>query len=162
MPWRAGLIALGLAGVLGGADAAQAMQCKPAYPEFCAGCAEVEGAFAGAPADLAIVRGRAVWTPLYAAYFHDCPDQARAFLERGADPNLGGDHGDMLSTIVLWDRLAEDRRLDWARLLLDHGARLDFVARDGVGVRARLTREAAGRPDVARLWRAIRAHPDGS
>lgn len=163
MPRRAGLIGLALAAAaaLGWAPDGGAMQCKASYPEFCATCADIASVYRDEPVDLAVVRGRAVWTPLYAAYFHDCPDQARAFLQRGADPNVGGDHGDLLGTVALWDRFAEDRRGDWLALLAAHGARLDFVGRDGMTAEARIEAAAAERPDVARLLADLRALMDG-
>lgn len=130
---------------------AEALQCSQRYPEACVSCAETQAAFQSHLNDRPRLRGRAVWTPVYAAYFHDCLDLARRWLEQGQAGSNGGDENDLLATVVIWDRFEYDYRRAWAELLVKHGATLEHAGLDGVTTRERLIRAAAGDHDVARL-----------
>lgn len=130
---------------------ASALQCSASFPEVCQSCVEVDAAFRARPDLPPRQRGKAIWTPLYAAYFHDCYALARRYLDRGQSPSLGGDEGDLLATIVLWDRFDYTYRRAWAKMLVEHGANLDATGLDGRTTRDRLTQSAANDPDIARL-----------
>lgn len=130
----------------------QALQCSPRFPEACQSCSELERAFRHHLFGKPVQRARAVWTPIYAAYFHDCADLARNWLNQGASAFSGGEQGDLLATVVMWDRFGYTHRRDWAKLLVDHGASLDHKGLDGVTTGARLqSAAAAGDGTVARL-----------
>jgi len=130
----------------------QALQCSPRFPEACLSCRDIERAFRQHLSDKPVLRARAVWTPIYAAYFHDCFDLAQGWLKQGVSASRGGEQDDLLATIVLWDRFGYVHRRDWAKLLVDHGARLDHKGLDGMTTGARLrSAAAAGDGTVARL-----------
>lgn len=144
-----------LAGMVA-APPANALQCSARFPEVCQSCAEVEAVFRARPDLPPRQRGHAVWTPLYAAYFHDCYALAQRYLDRGQSPSLGGNEGDLLATIVQWNRFDYTYRRAWARMLVAHGAGLDTTGLDGLTTRERLTQAAANDPDIARLLGDIR------
>lgn len=116
----------------------QSRLCSVAYPEHCKNCAALADIYKHADANTRTIRGRAVWTPLYAAYFKDCPDLAKRLLERGAHPSIGGGEGDLLATVVSWDRFEFDKHVAWVRLLVAKGASLDKPKINGKTPRQRL------------------------
>lgn len=136
----------------------QALQCSLRFPEACLSCSELERAFRHHLFEKPVTRAKAVWTPIYAAYFHDCADLARSWLNQGASASSGGEQSDLLATVVLWDRFGYVHRRDWAKLLVDHGATLDHKGLDGVATGARLqSAAAAGDGTVARLLANIQS-----
>ena len=146
-------LALGLAIVA--PRPAEALKCSSRYPEACVTCEQVRGAYENVGMDRAERRGRAVWTPVYTAYFHDCPALAEVFLRDGASPALGGAEGDLLGTVVLWQRFDPDVRLAWARKLIDHGATLEHRGLDGLETGERLRLAAETDQDVREILRMI-------
>ena len=134
---------------------AGALQCSTRYPEACGTCEQVARIYRNAGMDRAVQRGRAIWTPVYAAYFHDCPAVAEDFLRDGASPALGGAEGDLLGTVILWPRFEPETRAVWARRLIDHGARLDHRGLDGLETGERLRRAAETDQDAADILRMI-------
>lgn len=93
-------------------------------------------------------RGLTLWTPLYSAYFKNCPDLFESLLKAGASPMEGGTKGDLITTIATWPRFGSDERLKWLRLLISYGASLDALAMDGVSPRTKLEALAHDRADV--------------
>lgn len=131
---------------------ASALSCSAQNPDQCGTCNALRGAYQGADiVNAKVVRGRSVWTPLYAAYFKDCPDLAQAFLSDGANPAVGGMEGDMLATVISWDRWEVNKRAAWVRMLIRAGARLDQPKITGQTTRERLRDRYGPREDIVTL-----------
>lgn len=150
----AGLTALSLAGLLSVAQPtpATALECDDKNPDYCATCEELRRAYSGQDVStFKQVRGRSVWTPLYAAYFKNCMDLATAYLSRGAHPAIGGMEGDMLASVISWDRWEVPERAQWVRLLVQAGARLDSPKITDRTTRERLMGDYGPRDDIMQL-----------
>lgn len=147
-----GATALLMAVLAGTPQPASALSCSAQNPDRCSTCDALRGAYQGEDVSTTkIVRGRSVWTPLYAAYFRDCPDLAQAFLSDGANPAVGGMEGDMLATLISWDRWEVKKRAAWVRMLVRAGARLDSPKITGQTTRERLNDRYGPREDIVTL-----------
>lgn len=155
LPLAVGTVLLALALLTLTPRPAEALKCSTRYPEVCSTCDQVADIYRNFGMDRAVQRGRAVWTPVYTAFFHDCSAVADAFLRAGASPVLGGAEGDLLGTVVIWPRFTRETRIAWARRLIDHGARLDHRGLDGLETGERLRRAAETDQDVAEILRVI-------
>jgi len=182
------LLAVFAVSILEGGDA-RALECDERNPDYCDTCEDVRRAYSGQDVNLVHVRGRSVWTPLYSAYFRDCPELAQSYLSRGARPQVGGMHvrgrsvwtplysayfrdcpelaqsylsrgarpqvggmeGDMLATVISWDRWEIPQREQWVRMLINAGARLDEPPITQRTTRERLMQEYGHRQDVLQL-----------
>ena len=151
---RLGVMAIaGLALWLGAAmgTPALALTCNVNNPDNCRTCEDVRKAYSGQDFNVRAIRGRAVWTPVYTAYFKDCFDLAQRYVSFGADPRVGGMEGDMLATVISWDRFEIPERSKWVKMLVDAGARLDSPPISGRSTRDRLLQEYGPRPDIVQL-----------
>jgi len=144
------LLAVFAVSILQGGDA-RALECDERNPDYCDTCEDVRRAYSGQDVNLVHVRGRSVWTPLYSAYFRDCPELAQSYLSRGARPQVGGMEGDMLATVISWDRWEIPQREQWVRMLINAGARLDEPPITQRTTRERLMQEYGHRQDVLQL-----------
>ncbi|MEQ8441558.1 MAG: hypothetical protein RIM33_03170 [Alphaproteobacteria bacterium] len=129
----------------------RALECDERNPDYCTTCEEVRRAYSGQDVNITQVRGRSVWTPLYAAYFRGCLELAQSYLERGALPQIGGMEGDMLATVISWDRWEVPERGEWVELLVNAGARLDEPPITQRTTRERLMQEYGQRQDIMQL-----------
>jgi hypothetical protein len=131
---------------------AAALSCSIENPDRCGTCNALRGAYAGQDVSATkVVRGRSVWTPLYAAYFRDCPDLAQAYISDGAHPAVGGMEGDLLATVISWDRWEVNKRAAWVRMLVRAGAKLDQPKITGQTTRERLRDRYGPREDIVTL-----------
>lgn len=130
---------------------AQALECNDQNPDYCSKCEDLDKAYKGKDINSILVRGRSVWTPLYAAYFRDCPKIAVRYLELGANPAVGGMEGDMLATVISWDRWEVEQRSLWVKMLVLAGARLDAPPITKRTTRERLMQEYGKRDDIMAL-----------
>lgn len=151
-PIGAGLACAGF--LLTAPPEAHALKCNTKNPDSCETCEELAKAYGNEYKNAKVVRGRSVWTPLYAAYFKNCPNLATTFLQGGAHPAVGGMEGDMLATVISWDRFEVEERSKWVLMLIRAGARLDSPAITGKTSRQRLMTIVAdygGRDDILQL-----------
>lgn len=131
---------------------AAALECNDKNPEVCQTCDDLRKAYSGADiTTIRSVRGRSVWTPLYAAYFKDCYDLAQSYLQQGTHPAIGGAEGDLLATVIGWDRFEVEERSKWVRLLVQFGAKLDSPPITNRTSRQRVLDEYGQRNDVMQL-----------
>ena len=130
---------------------AQALVCNVNNPDACKTCEDVRKAYSGQDFNVRAIRGRAVWTPVYTAYFKDCFDLATRYVNFGADPRIGGMEGDMLATVISWDRFDVPERSKWVKILVDAGARVDGPPISGRSTRDRLMQEYGPRQDIMQL-----------
>lgn len=130
---------------------AAALECNSKNPDVCGTCEELRKAYSGTDVNTRAVRGRSVWSPLYAAYFKNCQDLALRFLEAGAHPAVGGMEGDLLATVISWDRWEVPERAIWVQILVRAGARLDSPPITQRTTRQRLMQEYGPRPDIVEL-----------
>jgi hypothetical protein len=130
---------------------AVALECNDQNPDYCTKCEDLEKAYKGKDVNSILVRGRSVWTPLYAAYFRDCPKIAVRYLELGANPAVGGMEGDMLATVISWDRWEVEKRSLWVKMLVLAGAKLDSPPITKRTSRERLMQEYGKRDDIMAL-----------
>lgn len=128
-----------------------ALACSVNNPDACRTCEEVRKAYSGQDFNVRAIRGRAVWTPVYTAYFKNCFDLAARYVSFGADPRIGGMEGDMLATVISWDRFDVPERSKWVKILVDAGARLDSPPISGRTTRDRLMQEYGPRDDIMQL-----------
>lgn len=133
------------------AQPAQALECSDQDPDYCMKCEDLDKAYKGKDMNAILVRGRSVWTPLYAAYFRDCPKLAVRYLELGANPAVGGMEGDMLATVISWDRWEVEQRSLWVKMLVLAGAKLDAPPITKRTTRERLMQEYGKRDDIMTL-----------
>ncbi|MDW3203965.1 MAG: hypothetical protein R8L07_00365 [Alphaproteobacteria bacterium] len=146
----AGLL-LGLSVLTGPKDAA-ALECNEKNPDICATCEDLRKAYSGADIkSVRQIRGRSVWTPLYSAYFKDCPELATRYISMGAHPAIGGMEGDMLASVISWDRWEVPKRAEWVVMLVKAGARLDRPPITDRTTRQRLMQEYGQRDDIMAL-----------
>lgn len=142
---------LGLVAFTDGRDAA-ALECNEKNPDICTTCEELRKAYSGGDIkSIRQVRGRSVWTPLYAAYFKDCPELAARYLGMGVHPAVGGMEGDLLATVISWDRWEVPKRAEWVQMLVRGGARLDSPPITDRTTRQRLMQEYGQRDDIMAL-----------
>lgn len=146
----AGLL-LGLFAVIDARDAT-ALECNAKNPDICGTCEELRKAYSGSDIKtVRQIRGRSVWTPLYSAYFKDCPDLAARYIGMGAHPAIGGMEGDMLASVISWDRWEVPKRAEWVQMLVKAGARLDRPPITDRTTRQRLMQEYGQRDDIMAL-----------
>ncbi len=132
---------------------AQALECSLTDPDYCVKCLDIEKLYKGRDINHRTVRGRSVWSPLYAAYFRDCPEVAVRFIQLGAHPAIGGMEGDLLATVISWDRWEVEKRSVWVKMLVLGGARLDSPPITNRTTRDRLMQEYGPRDDISALIR---------
>ncbi len=73
------------------------------------------------------------------------------YLELGANPAVGGMEGDMLATVISWDRWEVEQRSLWVKMLVLAGARLDAPPITKRTTRERLMQEYGKRDDIMAL-----------
>lgn len=131
---------------------ALALECDDKNPDYCGTCEELRRAYSGRDvSSFKQVRGRSVWTPLYAAYFKNCMELASKFIQSGAHPAIGGMEGDMLASVISWDRWEVPERAKWVQLLVQSGARLDSPKITDRTTRERLMGDYGPRDDIMEL-----------
>jgi hypothetical protein len=151
-PFGAGLVCAGF--LLSAPPEAHALKCNSQNPDSCETCEDLEKAYANQYRGVQVVRGRSVWTPIYAAYFRNCPALAQTYLQGGARAAVGGMEGDMLATVISWDRFEVEERRKWVLMLVRAGAKLDSPKITGMTTRERLmgiVADYGGRDDIMQL-----------
>lgn len=151
------LVSLGLTAAVVPTTPAYALECSVDDPDYCTTCEKLEKVYFSEDKNYSQIRGRSVWTPLYAAYFRDCLALATSYLNAGAHPAIGGMEGDMLATVISWDRFEVDQRKTWVELLVRAGARLDSPEISGRTTRNRLMQEYGPRDDIMQLIKIAEA-----
>lgn len=144
-------VCLGTAASVFQASPAHALECSVDDPDYCNTCEKLQKVYFSEDKNYSQIRGRSVWTPLYAAYFRDCLSLATSYLNAGAHPAIGGMEGDLLATVISWDRWEVEQRRAWVELLVRAGARLDSPEISGRTTRDRLIQEYGRRDDIMQL-----------
>jgi len=110
------------------ANAASKQKCTDDDLQSCKTCDDVAHATVGRnpnPADPFSIHGT-LWTPIFAAYFHNCQGLGRDLIKAGANPSIGGWFGSMSITVSnRWPHNNRQINQQWADMLILSGVSVD-------------------------------------